>query len=357
MSTVFRSNKSVTTPVQYSTLTLSLRWNVDFVGKLASDAAILALRLQLKETGGVMVSFVSQKRHIEWKVFARDPVSVAKRCLIDVEAFSSRLWQLMPEMEKYHGPARPEALRSLTVIQRTSKEVGMKAVDVFISHAGPDKLTIANPLFDKLRGEGFSCFLDKKSMKAGDCASEEMIPAMESVKIGVFILSPEFAARRWPMKELRCFLRRRRDARSSGAAPPILIPVFYRLGVSECRSFKPEQYMDENGSNLLEAEKFYTKERQKEATAWVFPLQVQPQTAKEGGCSTVPKGSVELRFPKWDLRKDSPAYSKAFSQICSASLGTSELRQTIPKRQCKGSAISLETQRFVLAIAPTHHEL
>ncbi|CDF40243.1 TIR domain-containing protein [Chondrus crispus] len=274
-----------------------------------------------------------------------------------------RLSQLMPEMEKYYGPARPEALKPLTVIQRTSKEVGMKAVDVFISHAGPDKWTIASPLFDKLRGEGFSCFLDKKSMKAGDCASEEMIAAMESAKIGVFILSPEFAARRWPMKELRCFLRRYRDAQSSGATLPILIPVFYRLRISECRSFKPEQYVDENGRDLFEAEKFYTEERQNEATMAMVKDELRevttllgieneaasndvldplasgfrkmlverivysvkearearqqqeakgvgiPQTGREGDCSTVPKGSDGLRFPKWRIAGRLLAYS------------------------------------------------
>ncbi|CDF38850.1 WD40-repeat containing protein [Chondrus crispus] len=142
----------------------------------------------------------------------------------------------------------------------------MHSTDVFISHAGPDKLHIARPLFEKLQAHGLNCFLDKISMEPGDCGGDEMTKAMESAKVGVFILSPEFAARKWTMRELRCFLRRRSEAIGSGMRPPTLIPVFYRLNIRECRELEPNRYWDGEGKNIFEVEKFFSEERQCEAS-------------------------------------------------------------------------------------------
>ncbi|CDF36606.1 WD40-repeat containing protein [Chondrus crispus] len=103
-------------------------------------------------------------------------------------------------------------------------------------------------------------------MEPGDCGEDEMTKAMESAKVGVFILSPEFAARKWTMRELRCFLRRRKEAISSGMRPPTLIPVFYRLSIRECRELEPDRYRDDEGRNIFEVEKFFSEERQHEAS-------------------------------------------------------------------------------------------
>ncbi|CDF39810.1 WD40-repeat containing protein [Chondrus crispus] len=150
----------------------------------------------------------------------------------------------------------------------------IQSPDVFISHAGPDKLHIARPLSEKLQAQGLNCFLDKTSMEPGDCGGDEMTKAMESAKVGVFILSPEFAARKWTMRELRCFLRRR-----SGMRPPILIPVFYRLSIRECRELEPElepdRYRDDEGNNIFEVEKFFSVERQREASTDTVKRELQ----------------------------------------------------------------------------------
>ncbi|CDF39472.1 WD40-repeat containing protein [Chondrus crispus] len=149
------------------------------------------------------------------------------------------------------------------------------SIDVFISHAGPDKLNIARPLFEKLEADGKKFFLDKKSMQPGDCGPDEMTKAMESAKVGVFILSPEFAARKWTMRELRCFLRRRREARSDGMLPPTLIPVFYRLSIRECRKLEPSEHQDIEGNNIFEVEKFFSEERQGEASTEMVKRELQ----------------------------------------------------------------------------------
>ena len=54
--------------------------------------------------------------------------------------------------------------------------------------------------------------------------------------MGVFILSPEFAARNWTMAELMCFQKRDREALESKRPLAVLIPVFYRLDISTCRN-------------------------------------------------------------------------------------------------------------------------
>ncbi|CDF36609.1 WD40-repeat containing protein [Chondrus crispus] len=67
----------------------------------------------------------------------------------------------------------------------------IQSPDVFISHAGPDKLHIARPLSEKLQAHGLSCFLDKISMEPGDCGEDEMTKAMESAKVGRNIFEVE----------------------------------------------------------------------------------------------------------------------------------------------------------------------
>lgn len=109
--------------------------------------------------------------------------------------------------------------------------------EVFISHAGEDKHNIAIPLYERLLESKIPTFLDKEELKVGQNAPKEMQAALDTAPIGIFILSPEFAAKKWPMYELQCFLTRLAEAqrRSSSSFVPTLIPVFYRLTVTEIR--------------------------------------------------------------------------------------------------------------------------
>ena len=106
---------------------------------------------------------------------------------------------------------------------------------VFLSHAGPDKESIAIPLYERLRERNIHAFLDRKELYPGDNGLCVMEYAMNTALVGVFILRPEFAARNWTMAELMCFQRRERDALKDRRPLPILISVFYRLHVHTCR--------------------------------------------------------------------------------------------------------------------------
>lgn len=133
--------------------------------------------------------------------------------------------------------------------------------DVFVSHAGPDKLSIAEPLHNQLKRFGLHSFLDIDMKCSDDDASAQMLEAMAEAKIGVFILSPEFAERRWTMKELRKFLERIETEKKH--VRPALLPVFYRLSIEESR-----RIIAENGphESRLRRAGFFEDWRQRECS-------------------------------------------------------------------------------------------
>ena len=114
------------------------------------------------------------------------------------------------------------------------------AFNVFISHAGPDKHTLAAKIHARLKKLGVWAFLDFKELRPGEQAPSSMVQAMEEAFIFVIIVSPEFAARKWTVRELMCALRRYDEAKAKGKKPPLIIPAFYRLDVEGC---KPKNFM------------------------------------------------------------------------------------------------------------------
>ena len=64
-----------------------------------------------------------------------------------------------------------------------------------------------------------------------ETAPEIMLRAIEEAKLSIFFLSQEFAEGKWPMEELRSFLRRNED--SLVEEKPLLLRNLYRLSVKE----------------------------------------------------------------------------------------------------------------------------
>lgn len=136
---------------------------------------------------------------------------------------------------------------------------------VFVSHAGPDKETVALPLYEKLSRQLIKCFVDREELRPGDEVSQTILNAMNKAMVGVFILSPEFVARKWPFRELRCFMDRRRDAIVKGRIPPRIIPVFHRWTVEQCKD--PDFYKVDGTEieHVFHKEGFFDPDRQREA--------------------------------------------------------------------------------------------
>lgn len=159
--------------------------------------------------------------------------------------------------------SQPDGSPSQHEIDDTGGDTEAEEVyDVFISHAGPDKYTIAKPLYDLLVALGFKVFLDIAELKPGQNAPEKMFDAMRTAKIAVVILSPEFAARNWTLKELMCFLERYRVGGEHGV---VIIPVFYRLTLNDCRDQKSLFGLrNESGENVFVAEWFLERMAEEE---------------------------------------------------------------------------------------------
>lgn len=114
---------------------------------------------------------------------------------------------------------------------------------VFVSHAGADDdkgwAEYMKKEFEKNNGP--KTFVDRQSL-TGSCESADdlMNWGLEEARVGVFILSPQFFARKWTMHELRTFLERRK-----GGKRVVIFPVFHRLS-----------YEDASNKKLNEEKKF-----------------------------------------------------------------------------------------------------
>lgn len=108
--------------------------------------------------------------------------------------------------------------------------------DVFISFAGPDKQAMAVPLSEILTKKGMTCFMNNSDLQSTDTVPRDMAKAMEEAPICVVIASPEYAARSWTARQLQFFQRRGRVATDNGMQGPVIIPVFYRLALANCRN-------------------------------------------------------------------------------------------------------------------------
>ena len=85
---------------------------------------------------------------------------------------------------------------------RARGEASGRTYDVFISHAGPQKQTIAASLQRELRACGVSTFLDETSLRPSDAADVEMEAALRSCSIVVFLLTHDFLGSSYCMEEL-----------------------------------------------------------------------------------------------------------------------------------------------------------
>ena len=70
-----------------------------------------------------------------------------------------------------------------------------KAWDVFISHAGEDKETVALPLANALTRAGVRVWVDKHQLTIGDSLTEKIDEGLTQSYFGIVILRPSFFAK------------------------------------------------------------------------------------------------------------------------------------------------------------------
>jgi hypothetical protein len=108
----------------------------------------------------------------------------------------------------------------------------MAAVDVFISHRGPDnKRTFSVWLARELERRRFSCFFDERSLQRGDPALSTMTHALTAAGVVVLVLSWNFFESPHCMRELR-------QCREQGKP---VIPILFDIIIDRC---KPREILE-----------------------------------------------------------------------------------------------------------------
>jgi TIR domain len=106
--------------------------------------------------------------------------------------------------------------------------------DVFISHAGEDKDTVARPLSEELVRRDRRVWFDEYELILGDSLRGKIGDGLKDARVGVVILSPSFFAKRWTRWELDGL-----TARQIGGEPNVVLPVWHEVGIDDVRSFSP----------------------------------------------------------------------------------------------------------------------
>ena len=154
------------------------------------------------------------------------------------------------------------------------REASGKSYPVFISHAGPQKASIAVWLQRELRRHGLDAFLDETSLRLGDAADVEMEAALRSCSVVVVVLTPEYLHSSYCMEELHWALHplqphppllqknaapalQQLAARSTARPPvhrhasttqrdkesPVVLPVFYHTSKIEALQQEVQQQL------------------------------------------------------------------------------------------------------------------
>ncbi|KAH6559499.1 hypothetical protein KP509_1Z005200 [Ceratopteris richardii] len=97
--------------------------------------------------------------------------------------------------------------------------------DVFICHRGETKRNFVSVLDGMLRSKGITCFVDYR-MATGTHVQSEINGAIESSKVFIVVLSPDFAGSSWCLDEIGEIMKKRDPTRRPNA-PRKVIPVFY----------------------------------------------------------------------------------------------------------------------------------
>jgi hypothetical protein len=97
-------------------------------------------------------------------------------------------------------------------------------IDLFISHAGEDKDTVARPLSEALKDRGWSVWLDELELTIGDSLSGSIDAALAHSRYGVVVLSQSFFAKEWPQRELAGLAAREVDVGSK-----VILPVWHNV--------------------------------------------------------------------------------------------------------------------------------
>ncbi len=105
--------------------------------------------------------------------------------------------------------------------------------DVFISHAGEDKVAVALPLADALREHGLDVWIDNTELRIGDSLRRRIDHGLAHSAFGVVVFSKSFFDKGWPQYELDGIV----DLSVSGKQR--MLPIWHDVSKDEVQRHSP----------------------------------------------------------------------------------------------------------------------
>jgi hypothetical protein len=108
-----------------------------------------------------------------------------------------------------------------------------KQWDVFISHASENKESFVRPLAKALVQLGVSVWYDEFSLRIGDSLSQSIDKGIAGSRCGLVVLSRDFIAKPWPMRELGGLVAR------EISEDRVILPVWHGVTRDDVLHFSP----------------------------------------------------------------------------------------------------------------------
>lgn len=129
-------------------------------------------------------------------------------------------------------------------------------IDFFISHSKETKSLVAIPLVQSLSALGFSVWIDRNGIVAGQHIYHKIEKAIADSTYCIAIIDQEFLTHSWPLEELRLFHLREEETEQTFIIPIYVDvdkkAVYEKLSWLEGRAFEKINIEDSNKNNNLE---------------------------------------------------------------------------------------------------------
>lgn len=96
-----------------------------------------------------------------------------------------------------------------------------KMYDVFLCHASEDKDAIAKPLYEELRKQGLTVFIDEEDIKWGESLIDVINKALHKSKYVIAVMTDKSVGKSWPQKEINAVLNQEIKAGTNKLLPLI----------------------------------------------------------------------------------------------------------------------------------------
>lgn len=124
-------------------------------------------------------------------------------------------------------------LRNEAPVEPPVDVMGGQTWDVFLSHAGEDKATVAVPLAQALRELGVTVWLDAMELRIGDSLRRRIDQGIASSRFGIVICSAAFFAKGWTQYELDGLVTR------TVAGQQSILPIWHGVTHDDVMSASP----------------------------------------------------------------------------------------------------------------------